>query len=187
MKYVTRKRREFERVYLEYQDVVYRASMYYTSNDELASEEITQKVFFDLYLHYNGANIEFMHSYLCTAAKNTAFTWLKQHKRLVYVNTNEIWENEFLEVPAAEEEFFRAEQIRVAKELKESILERLRKKNKLWYEAVYLVYCLEIPHRQVAKDLGVHVDVIHSRLYRAGQWVRKKYRQEYDDLLSYTS
>lgn len=187
MKYVTRKRREFERVYREYHNIVYRASMYYTSNDEVASEEITQKVFFDLYLHYNGANIEFMRSYLCTAAKNTAFTWLKQHKRLVYVNTNEVWDSTFQEVPAAEEEFLREEQKRVAKELKESILERLRKKNKLWYEAIYLVYCLEIPHAVVAKNMGVHVDVIHSRLYRATQWVKKNYREEYDDLLSWTS
>ena len=39
---------------------------------------------------------------------------------------------------------------------------------------------------QLAKEEGVNVEVIHSRLYRAKQWIRKNYQAEYDEYIRMT-
>lgn len=185
MEHHTRKEKEFEMIYRQFQNVVYQASLYYLK-EEVAAEEITQKVFYELYLHFDGANIEHLYTYLCRAARNTALNWAQHHKRLVYVTSTQFLEDINTTEETPETAYFRKEQKKAAKELKESLLERLYAKNKIWHEAVYLVYCLEKPHAQVAEELGITRDVLDSRLYRAGQWVRKNYRNEYDEVCSWT-
>ena len=186
MRNQTRREKEFERLYREFQHDIYVVSLYYI-REEVAAEEITQKVFYELYLHYQGANVENMYTYLCSAARNTAYNWAKTHKRLVYVTDDSFLEETIVTDATQEEEYFRKEQKNRASELAETIMERLYKRNPLWHEAVYLVYCLEKPHAQVAKELGISKDSLHSRLYRAGQWVRKHYRQEYEEVRSWSS
>lgn len=185
MPYSLRKQKEFEIVYENYQHAVYKASLYY-SKDEVVAEEITQKVFYELYIHFEGANIKHMYSYLHQAARNTAYNWTSTHKRLEYVSSTEIadWQKDKME-PSSEEVYLREEQKIAAKALSECIMERMRKKSELWHEAIYLVYGLEKSVEQVAKELGVSKDVIHSRIYRATQWAKKYYRDAYEDVKSW--
>lgn len=185
MAYSQRKQKEFEIVYENYKHAIYKVSLYY-SKDEVAAEEITQKVFYELYLHFEGANIRHMYCYLHQAARNTAYNWANAHKRLEYMSNDQIadWQ-EYQAGPSSEEVYLREEQKMAAKALSECIMERMRKKSKLWHEAIYLVYGLEKSADQVAEELGVSRDVIHSRIYRATQWAKKHYREAYEDVKSW--
>ncbi len=183
--YQKRKQKEFEIVYRNYQHAIYKVGLYYTK-DELVAEEITQKVFYELYLHFDGAKVKHMYSYLHQAARNTAYNWAKKHKRLVYPgNVQILQEQEHLVAISLEDIYMREQQKLAAKALSECILERLRQENESWHQAIWLVYGLEKSYGQVAKELGISKDVLSSRLHRANKWIRKHYREAYDDVMSW--
>ena len=71
------------------------------------------------------------------------------------------------------------EEKQIARKLASDILSALYDKNKRWYDDIVNVYYLDIPQEQVAKDQGVEKDVISSRLYRAKQWIRQNYTEQY--------
>jgi len=63
---------------------------------------------------------------------------------------------------------------------------KLREKNERWCDLVMKAYYFDIPQEQLAKEEGVNVEVIHSRLYRAKQWIRKNYQAEFDEYIKMT-
>ena len=64
----------------------------------------------------------------------------------------------------------------------EDIFGELYRMNERWYDAITITYLLEKPQKEVAEELGVSLEILHSMLYRAKRWIRKKYREEYDRL-----
>jgi DNA-directed RNA polymerase specialized sigma24 family protein len=42
---------------------------------------------------------------------------------------------------------------------------------------------LEIPQEEIAREEGVAKDVISSRLYRAKQWIRQNFQDQYDEAM----
>ena len=67
-------------------------------------------------------------------------------------------------------------------ELKKGIFEALYEKNPRWYEAITITYVLEKPQKEVAENMEVTLDVLHSILYRAKKWIRENYAEEYAHL-----
>ena len=67
-------------------------------------------------------------------------------------------------------------------DLHERIFEALMMRNRRWYEAITLSYYLEIPQTKVAEQMGVSVEVLHSLLHRAKDWIKKTFGVEYDEL-----
>lgn len=63
--------------------------------------------------------------------------------------------------------------------LKENIFEALYKKNSRWYDVITITYILGKPQKEVAENMGITLDVLHSTLYRAKKWIRKNYAEEY--------
>ncbi len=45
------------------------------------------------------------------------------------------------------------------------------------------VYYLEIPQSAVAERMEISIEVLHSLLYRARKWIRKKFGVEYEEFL----
>ena len=66
--------------------------------------------------------------------------------------------------------------------LKEDILGALYNINERWYDAITLVYCLERNQQEVADELGISIEVLHSVLYRARNWVKKNYKLRYESI-----
>ena len=64
----------------------------------------------------------------------------------------------------------------------EEIFTELYDKNPRWYTAVRLVYYLEIPQSVVAEKMGIRIEVLHSLLYRAKIWIKKRFGAEYEEL-----
>lgn len=67
--------------------------------------------------------------------------------------------------------------------LHEEIFAALYKHNPRWYDAIRYVYYLEIPQSAVAERMEISIEVLHSLLYRARKWIRKKFGVEYEEFL----
>lgn len=88
--------------------------------------------------------------------------------------------SETVETP--EEFFVRKIKDQQYMELKKGIFEALYEKNPRWYEAITITYVLEKPQKEVAENMEVTLEVLHSILYRAKKWIRDNYAEEYAHL-----
>lgn len=174
------KRARFEIIFQNYQHDMYKVALYYTQHDQ-AAKEITQKAFYNLFLHFEDVDPKKMKAYVSRSIRNMTFNWVRDNKIAKMGNIEDYYED--LMIDSLEEIYIRKEEMQIAYDLAKRILDRLHEKNARWYETIILVYYLEIPQEQVAEDGGVEKDVISSRLYRAKQWLRQNFREEYDEAM----
>ena len=174
------KRVRFEVIYQNNQLDMYKVALYYTQQDQ-AAMEITQKAFYNLYLHFDKVDPSRMRAYVARTIRNMTYNWVRDNKIAKEGNIEDYYEE--LMIESLEEIIVRKEEKRIAWELASDILANLYAKNKRWYEVIMLVYYLEIPQEQVAKDQGVEKDVVSSRLYRAKQWIRQNYKEQYKEAM----
>ena len=174
------KKAEIDRLYKENVSKVYRTALYYVE-DHYVAEEIVQEVFLKLYDNLGDICMESVHAWLITTAKNMAKNYLIDSK----------WETPMEEVPEQEVpyssegldaqliEVFRQKECR---ELHDTIFADLYEKNSRWYEAVTVSYTLDKPQKEVAEKMGISVDTLYSTLYRAKQWIKKYYEEQFHQL-----
>ena len=53
--------------------------------------------------------------------------------------------------------------------------------NEVWYEIINSIYCLEMSYDDVAELLNISKSVLYSKLYRAKQWIAKRYKEKYKE------
>ena len=172
---------KFEKIYRIYQNDVFKISLYYTKDEHIA-QDIAQKVFYQFYLHYDNVNLEKVRSYLIRCARNLSYNWIRDTKREMGGEYLENIPEENVPQYSTEDDYIRDEQKRETKEFVAILMERLKEENESWYDIVHMIYYLEIPHEQVAKELGMTREVLYNKLYRAKKWLRKKFEDEYKKL-----
>lgn len=175
------KEARFENIYRTFQNDVYKISLYYTKDEHIA-QDIAQKVFYQFYLHMDNVNMDSVRAYLLRSSRNLSYNWLRDTKREVNGEYLDVIPEEDVPHYSTEDEYIRDEQTRERKEFVAMLMERLREENESWYDIVNLIYCLEKPHDEVAKELGMSRDVLYNKLYRAKKWMRKKFEDEYKNL-----
>lgn len=181
MEYKMIKEEKFDRIYRTYQNDVYRISLYYTKDSHIA-QDISQKVFYQFYLHFDNVNPDSVRAYLIRSARNLSYNWLRDMKREVNGEYLDVLPEEDVPHYSTEDEYIRDEQNREEKEFVRRLMEVLREENESWYNIVNLVFCLEKSHDEVAKELGMTREVLYNKLYRAKKWLRKKFEDEYKKL-----
>lgn len=181
MEHKTIKEEKFEQIYRTFQNDVYKISLYYTK-DEHTAQDISQKVFYQFYLHIDNVNLDSARTYLLRSARNLSYNWLRDTKRETHGEYLDVIPEEDVPHYSTEDEYIRDEQAQERKEFVAMLLERLREENESWYHIVNLIYCLEKPHDEVAKELGMSREVLYNKLYRAKKWLRKKFEDEYKNL-----
>ena len=169
----------FDAVYEANVKIVYRTALHYSDNDCYAAEEITQEVFLKLYMNMENINMEAINSWLLITTKHMALNYHRDRGREI---ADEEIALKMEPVVDIEEEFFAKLRRKECHELAETIFSRLYEENKRWYEAVTITYFLEKPQKEVAEIMGVSLTVLHSMLYRAKQWIKKNYEDEFDYL-----
>lgn len=172
---------EFDEVYEEYKNLVFKAAYTYSGN-YYAAEDIAQSTFLQLYIYYDSLNHSNIKSWLYTTAKNYALNYKKKANREIL--SDEIIEKVYTQEIAgsAEDEFMEELKNLDCSELHVRIFAALFEKNPRWYEAITLVYYLEVPQAKVAEELGIRLEVLHSTLHRAKSWIKKTFGVEYDEL-----
>ena len=173
----------FDIIYENNAGAVYQTALRYSGNHHTA-EEITQTVFMKLYMNMEGVNERAVNAWLLTAAKHMAMNYTRGLRREV-LKAELLYCEDNARVPVVRspedemiENLYREED----KELTEDIFANLYRVNPKWYFAVTVTYFLERPQKETAETLGISQEALHSMLYRAKKWIRKKYQKQFDHL-----
>lgn len=170
----------FERAYHANKELIYRTAMKYSDNNTDVAQEITQDVFLKLYIHFDTFDEEYLTAWLVTTTKNLARNYRKKASREILDEDIILTSDLHIEnmVESTEDtvinEFLQKEDVRRGN----SILDALYEKSKRWYEAVTMVYCMEKKQADVAEEMGISIEVLHSVLYRAKKWINKEYNSD---------
>jgi len=176
------KEEEFEVIYEKYRHDVYKLALYYTE-DTYTAEDIAQKIFFKLYLHFeNIRNKENIRAYLLKSARNLAYNWVRDKHEYKGEYIDNIPEEDIL-LESAENLYVRNEQERRIQAFLAQILEEIAIENESWYDILNLIYCLGKTHEEAAAELGITMQVLYSKFYRAKRWIRKNYEKEFDEIM----
>ena len=161
--------REYNEIYKKYKNLVLKVAYIYSGDNYDAAEDITQDTFLKLYIGY-------------TTAKNSALNFNKKFKREVLSEDDELYKNKEQFGESLETEFIEKEEVLYKKQFHEKIMAALSKKNPRWYEAIILVYYMDIPQVKVAEIMEIRKEVLHALLHRAKKWIRKKFGAEYEEM-----
>lgn len=169
----------FDDIYKANSNLVFRTAMHFSKNYHTA-EEITQNTFVQLFLNPDVMKRTNVKSWLLTVTKHQALNIRTKRERETLEEDmaliRDVWE--WAEDPG---------DIILTKERKEdlaefcdTILQKLYDENTRWYEAIVSVYCLEMPQKEVAAEMNMSVDSLQSMLYRARNWIKKNFMEEYE-------
>lgn len=153
-------KQDYEEIYQKYKNLVMKAAYKYSGNYDIA-EDITQSTFLQLYMYIDELKDINIKAWMYTTAKHMA------------LNYNKKAEDTYMERMKDDEQT----------SLHEEIFAALYKHNPRWYDAIRYVYYLEIPQSAVAERMEISIEVLHSLLYRARKWIRKKFGVEYEEFL----
>lgn len=172
------KEKEFTEFFETNQQDVYAVCMYFLGREDAAAE-ITQKAFFNLYLHYDKVDARGRRAYVIRTARNLTYNWIRD-TRLVREGMIVDLTDDSVLLEDVEAFYIRQEEKRLAAEFGFTILMELYEKNKRWYEAILSVLYLGKSLEEVSEELGVSREVVSSRIYRAKKWLKKQFKEEYE-------
>lgn len=171
----------FDAIYEQHKAKIFQTAMMYTKEWHTA-EDITQEAFLRYYIYMEHASIDNTRQWLLTTTRNIALNYRRDRSREQLVDFEEFGEDKMDCSESTETMFFRKLWKREVFTSTITILDALYEKNRRWYDAVTLVYCMERPQKEVAECMGVNLDTLHSMLYRARNWIKEYCREEYDHI-----
>lgn len=178
MQDIATKEEIFNTIYETYKSDVYRIGLYYTKDSYIA-EDIAQKAFFKLYLHMDNINLDSVRAYLLRTVRNLSYNWIRdmqwEHKGEYIENIPE----EDHPKHSTEDEYLKKEKEQRKKEFFGMIMAELYAENESWYDILNLIYCMGKTHEEAADEIGITLQVLYSKLYRAKRWIRKKFENDY--------
>ena len=174
--------REFNEIYEKYKNLVLKAAYIHSGNNYDAAEDITQDTFLKLYMGFEKLKTGNIPSWLYTTAANSARNYRKKHKREIPSDDDKDLLGVSLGRESTEDEYAENELEAERSRLHKRIFSGLQEKNPRWYEAMMLVYYMEIPQAQAAEMMGIRLAVLHSILHRAKKWIKKTYGAEYEEM-----
>lgn len=172
---------EFDAVYRSYKDSVMHVALYVTENLHTA-EDITQEVFLRYYLYTSSSEVTSPKTWLCTLGRNLAKNSMRIHNYEELYDMQEHEEDFVVYDENPEFIFFANMWSGDCIVQSETILKALKAKNEKWYDAITYVYCMERKQQEVADAMGITLDSLDSMLRRAKNWIKKKYKKEFDHI-----
>lgn len=170
---------EFDNIYETYKSHIFQTILMYTK-DWYAAEDIMQEVFMRYYIYMEHTRVENPKSWLMVTAKNMALNYIRNNRRTILVD--QVYEEMIGTQDSNETIFFDKLWKQDVLESTKIILNALYQKNKRWYDAVTLVYCMEKSQKNAAECMGISLESLQSMLYRARNWIKKNYRKEFDHI-----
>lgn len=170
----------FAAVYEKNFDTVYKIALKYSGNHHTA-EELTQSVFLKLYMNMDHVKMEAVEPWLFLTVKYMALNYNRDNKWEDPAENPEAQRRD-CQGESPEEVFIRKIKEKELGRFADDIFAALYQKNQRWYDAITITYILERPQKEVAESMGVTLEVLHSMLYRAKNWIRRNYREEYNHL-----
>jgi RNA polymerase sigma factor (sigma-70 family) len=173
---------KFDNVYCQYKNLIMKVATD-KLHDYHTAQEICQQTFLEYYLHIDNVEERLIKPWLILVAKNAAIDYFrKASNKYEYKSDNiELESNSMYEIISD----YGVERIVdkiVQKDFIFKIMEELKEVNKNWYEVILSISILNKSQEETAKDLGISLSILRARLYRAREWIRKNYGEEYKKL-----
>ncbi len=154
---------DFEKIYSENSDFIYKYLLKMCGNGFLA-EELTQETFFRAYMNFSGLRDESKaSSWLCSIAKNAYFAWYNEHKKQLVIDENA----ETIQAPDTESYF---EQ----KELSEKAFVCLHELEEPYKEVFMLCVFGQLSLKDISRLFGKSESWARVTFYRAKQKLNEK-------------
>lgn len=169
------KEKKFTEVFNKYNRLV-RKLVISRTGDWMLAEEVCQQVFLNYFERMDKIDDDLIQPWLLLTAKNL----IRDHFRKQQVRRNTQSVEDISEIALVCDD--NAERIikHVADMmLTERILTELYERRKEWYDVVIDVCILEMSYEEAAKHLGITMEMLRARLFRARKYIRKKYGEEY--------
>ena len=138
------------------------------------AEEIAQDAFFMAYVQNGNESKQQIKAWMLMLAKYRAMNYIRDHKREVSLEEITMSEEKYPDalVDDSSEEYV----IAMLKEqgfrkLGIDIFRELYQKKARWYQAVTLVYYVDMPQKEAAKQMGVTLYALEGMLKRARKWM----------------
>lgn len=174
----------FDTVYDANLEKVYKVAYYYSGNHHTA-QDITQCVYMKLYTNIENVNMKNVEAWLKTTAKHMALNEVTKYGRNKLEKPSGDMADEMdnvIYLESIEDDFIQRLHTTERAKLAEQIYADLYQKNERWYEAMTITYILQKPQAEVAKTMGVSLSVLQMMLYRAKNWIKKRYQKQFDHL-----
>lgn len=172
------KEQRFTQVYRRRKNLILRYA-YSKTQDLEAAEEICQDVFLHYYEKIEQIQEDLVKAWLLLCAKRKCIDyWRKRQNR----QESSVGETAVLEV-ISENNLERVVDHVIQENFAWKILGELRQKNETWYQVIEAVSICEMEQEEAAASLGISVQVLRARLFRARKFIRQEYLKEYKDLL----
>ena len=172
------KEQRFTQVYRRRKNLILRYA-YSKTQDLEAAEEICQDVFLHYYEKIEQIQEDLVKAWLLLCAKRKCIDyWRKRQNR----QESSVGVTAVLEV-ISENNLERVVDHVIQENFAWKILGELRQKNETWYQVIEAVCICEMEQEEAAASLGISVQVLRARLFRARKFIRQEYLKEYKDLL----
>ena len=170
---------KFRELYEKYKNLVFRQAYDMTSDYYLA-QDICQETFLKLFARVDlGQEDEVLKAWMIVVADNAAKDVLRKGGRYKQVSEDDVEFSEALRVRVSGSSYF--DEI-IRKDFRSRILDHLRSVNEEQYEIVVMTCCLGMSLEETAKRMNLTYHQVSMKLHRARKWIRKNYREEYQEI-----
>lgn len=173
------KNERFVSVYEKYANLVFQYALKMTKNEELA-KEIVQQVFLKFYESMDKVDESIEKPWLLVCCKNEITDYFRKPENKNRVDNFEPTGVD-VEVRAEDNTEYVVEHM-LQENLTIEIMEALRRRNKSWFHIVQGIAVLEMSQEELAEQLGISVEVLRAKLYRARKYIRGKFGDKYDEI-----
>lgn len=163
----------FNKVYDQYYLLVMKVA-YNVLKDYYYAQDVCQEVFVMLYKKVDDIDETMVKSWLLVTAKRKA---IDLQKKKYY--GREICKEEGLE----KHEDIRPEEAVLKKEFGNRLFRELKEKDEDWFKIIRRVSIEKENPEQVARDLGISLSYLRTKLHRARSWIRENFGEDYSALM----
>ncbi len=169
------KTEEYEKIIDRYEKKIY-GFILRVVGDVDAAQDIAQDTFIKAYQNLGKFSLgKNFGTWIFTIAKNNAFNFLKQRKRMKIVSLNEDVDLSSLEIASASidnpvETFERKLYLKYVNVILEDIPEKYK-------TLIYLKYSEGLSYKEISERLDIDIEMVQSRLYMARQMIIKRFKK----------
>lgn len=156
----------------KYRTHVYK-SVYAVLRNQKDAEDASQEVFVKIYISLPRYKNQGFKTWITRIAVNHAIDMKREHVRK-RESMEEEMQSSNLKIPYMES----TEQVVLMNEIKQLVRSRLDELPDNYRDVITGFYIEEKTYQQLAKEQGVQVKTIETKLYRARQWMKKHWKEE---------
>lgn len=171
--------KEFEELYGQYRQKLYRYAYKYLRNSEDA-EDVVQEAFLRFFMVCECEQIASPERWLARVTRYRMLNLIRDRKQNISLQEQPFILDQVEICPDVMDEFFEKMMRKDIWTYAADIMRALKAHNPGWYEVVLEVYCVGVPGNDAAAALGITRNALDCRLTRAKEWIRKNYKEEYD-------